>query len=241
MSGQDRLVAVADVLGFTQMVLSNPLEWVLRNPVDFIRRCLRHSAHQSGWPGDYSPTLEETRSQRRVGVAWFSDTIVLYALSDSNEHCEAVVETAAWLVFETFHGRHTPLRVGIDYDEFHADDENNIFVGRALIGAYHLEQAQDWVGGAFTNRASDRVTGIGVDDFITAYSVPTKSLLPSPMALKWFAIPHQPFQLRFEPPGLELASAPSVEVSESIRRKWQNTKEFHRTACEVCVANRRGA
>src|SRR5215470_3319709 len=125
--GSHRLVAVADVLGFTQTVLTRPLDWALRNVVEFLRKCLRHSTHQAGWPSDYSPSLAEMRAQERVGVAWFSDTILLYALSDSDSHANTFVQTVAWFVFETFHGRHTPVRVGIDYGEFYHEDENSIF------------------------------------------------------------------------------------------------------------------
>src|SRR4051812_6969082 len=99
------MVAVADVLGFTQTVLSRDLDWVMRNVVDFLRKCLRHSAHQQGWPAGYTPTLAEIRSQERVGLAWFSDTILLYSLSDSDAHANEFVQTVAWFVFETFHGR----------------------------------------------------------------------------------------------------------------------------------------
>jgi hypothetical protein len=241
MSEERRLVAVAALLGFTETIRTQPLSSVVAGPVAFVRRCLRHSSHQSGWPSDYLPTLAEIRAQNRVGVAWFSDTILLYALSDGDEHAKAVVETAAWLQFETFHGVRTALRIGIDYDEFYADAEASVFVGKALVNAYHLEEAQEWVGGALTPEAAARVRATGDESYLADYNVPFREESRRSATLAWIEIPHQPSQLRFEPLAQALADAANESIRQSIRRKWRNAKVYHDSQCEICRLNCRGA
>jgi hypothetical protein len=239
MESERRIVAVADVLGFTETVLRQPLEKVISGPITFLGKCLRHSGHQQGWPLDHSPTIAEIRAQNRVGIAWFSDTILVYALSDSNEHTKAVVETCAWLQFETFHGTHTALRIGIDYGAFYADVERSVFVGPALIGAYRLEEAQDWVGGAFTVAAGVRASSADVLDYIEDYNVPFTPVGKMMPALNWISIPHQAEQLRFRPLPQTLANAPDEQTRERIVRKWRNAEIFHEARCEMCRSNRR--
>jgi hypothetical protein len=41
-----------------------------------------------------------------------------------------------------------PFRGGIAYDEMYVDENNEIFLGRALTKAYELEGAQEWIGSA---------------------------------------------------------------------------------------------
>ncbi len=193
-----RVVAVGDILSFTKTVLSNPLDAVIRGPVEFLMKALHHSAHQGPWPTE-RPKLHDLRSQTRVGLAWFSDTVVLFALDDSDVAAGNVVETAGWLLYETFHASNTRMRIGVDYGEFHIDEDNGIYVGPALVHAYQLEEAQEWCGGALTSGAAARVASTSAESWTVDYAVPVKAAckVTSDRAINWVYAPHMNLPLEW--------------------------------------------
>jgi len=238
---EKRVVAVGDLLGFTRTVLSTPLDVVMDGPVTFLMKALRHSAHREDWPWS-KPTAQDLRSQKRVGLAWFSDTVLLYALDDSDEAAANVVETAAWLLYETFHASSTRMRIGVDYGEIHIDEVNGLYVGSALVHAYQLEEAQDWTGGALTQAAGDRLVGTGAEPWIVKYSVPLKEEceIVADHAINWVYTPHLTLPMAWSPRNPEPTDEDFARYP-TIVPKWRNTKAFHDAVCESCRMLRTGA
>ena len=127
------LVAVCDILGFRKMVLSQDVQQLIDGDLSLFRRLVGFSVEQGEMP-QLPPELKVLREQHRVGFAWFSDTVVIYATSDDDASCNNVLETVGRLLFTTMWSQ-TRLRVGIGYGQFFADTINEIYVGPALVEA----------------------------------------------------------------------------------------------------------
>ena len=230
-----RTVAVCDILGFSDLVARHTLDHVVDDALGWFRKALHHSIHKNDFP-EATPTMEELQASERVGLAWFSDTVLLYTKYDSDDAMSELIATVAWLLFETILTG-TRIRAGLAYGEVFIDPTNALFVGKPIIEAYHLEQAQEWSGGALATSAQNRVPewargGDYADWFIKPYRVPLKdrqTFLTS--AVDWTAGIHPAgFELRWSkdspsPSEREWAERPDV------CRKWQNTKRFHDSVC----------
>jgi hypothetical protein len=79
-----RMVAVCDVLGFSKLIMSKSLEDVLKYDCAYLRRLAYFCVTQENVPDD-APSYLEYRINGRVGFAWFSDTIFLYALQNHDD------------------------------------------------------------------------------------------------------------------------------------------------------------
>ncbi|MDQ7779337.1 MAG: hypothetical protein RDV41_06465, partial [Planctomycetota bacterium] len=77
-------------------------------------------------------------------MGWFSDTILIYGLDGTSEASRKVLETVGWLLLYSLLGTRLRIRAGVDFGELHVDQASEIFVGKALVGAHDLEEAQDW-------------------------------------------------------------------------------------------------
>ena len=65
-----------------------------------------------------APTLTDINTHAKVGIAWFSDTILLYTREDSDDCIRALLGTVGWLLFETILEGHTRIRAGVAYGKW---------------------------------------------------------------------------------------------------------------------------
>jgi len=242
----NRTVAVCDVLGFRKLVTDYPLNDVVNNALAFFRKTLHHSTHHDGFPED-PPSLKELRNESRVGVAWFSDTVFFYSLADTDEDCRKVIESTAWLLFETMLYPYTRVRAAVSYGEVFLDDENGLFVGRPIVEAYELQSLQNWSGGALAPSVEHRIPEHVLSEkpfqwYFTDYPVPLKHHDPRfakvRLAVDWTRGIHdyQAFQWS------KKSSEPTTEdrtSSPDIVTKWINTRDFHLAKCDFCGKRQR--
>ena len=240
-----RFVALCDILGFKSLVRTTSLDRLLESDLGFLRRIMGHALGQGEFPAD-PPQLQALRAQGRTGFAWFSDTVLIYGKDNHEDSRRAVLETVGWLLFESVRTR-TRMRAGVAYGDFHADPENELFVGPAIVDAYELEQAQEWMGGALTPSAAEQVpprttSGARYQWWVCEYSVPLKahsSVNPSALAINWTQGIHNPgFQLHWSRERAEPSEAERAR-DISLVLKWQHTREFHRAVCEGCFPENR--
>lgn len=183
------LVAVCDILGFSDLVLKGELRSVIES-YSFFRKIAYHSLLQGAFP-ENTPTRDETDRHPYVGIEFFSDTILLYTRVDSDANCMDLLRIVSWLLFENMFHKPTRLRAGIAYDEVYIDDVNGIFVGKAIVEASKLEKAQQWSGGALNLGAEERLnqyvdSPCFVDWPIVRYDVPLKKKdYQSNVAINW--------------------------------------------------------
>ena len=119
----NRTIAVCDILGFTRLMTESPLNEVINNALGFFRSTLHHSTHHGRFPQE-PPNLRDLKDQSRVGLTWFSDTVLLYSFDDTDEDSRRVIESTAWLLFETVTSASTRIRASVSYGEVFIDDEN---------------------------------------------------------------------------------------------------------------------
>jgi hypothetical protein len=132
------LIAMCDVLGFSDFVRAHPVEEVyaayftLRNKV---RSFQRMAGYTSGVQ-QAVPVLD--------GVV-FSDTVLFWASATGAP--ETLPMSLAFLLAQTIGSM--PLRIGFAFGKCVIDPGNDVYIGPPIIDAYHTERRQEWVGGAY--------------------------------------------------------------------------------------------
>lgn len=240
-----RLIAVCDILGFKKLVNNQNLDKLINEDLSLFRRLVAYSVNHGGVP-ELPPQLKTIREQDRVGFAWFSDTLLIYAKDDEDISCRNVLETVGWLLFSTMQ-THTRLRCGISYGELYAEPENELFIGLAIVEAYELEKAQEWAGAALSESAARRIperktNGQRYQWWVCNYTVPLKppkqglNVNCSNLAIDWTqGIHKKPFDLKWSPSHDEPTLA-ERQKDESTCCKWENTCRFHREVCITCFS-----
>lgn len=239
-----RFVAVFDILGFKNLVDNRDIRELVTGDLALFRRLVGFSLNHGEVP-ELPPQLRTIREQGRVGFAWFSDTLFIYAKDDADLSCRNVLESVGWLLFNTM-WKSTRLRGGISYGEFYAEPENEIYVGSAIVEAYKLEQAQQWAGAALAESAASRIparttTGERFQWWVCKYAVPLKrnaDVCCSNLAVDWTQGIHERLELKWAPSQDEPTEAEKVE-RESDYQKWVNTRRFHEEVCITCYSTNR--
>ncbi len=229
------MIAVCDILGFRNLVQDNPLEDVVDKALNWFRQALYHSIRKDGWPSE-APPLREIQEQANVGVAWFSDTILLYTLKDDDESVRALVSSVGWLTFETILAGTMRVRSGISYGKVYLNPENALYVGTPIIEAYEMEQSQAWCGAALTAAAVARVPswargGEFADWSLVPYDVPLKQGPIRTLAVNWTLGYHGPFFSLDWSKNSPEPTAMDWERQPGVCEKWRNTKAFHDSVC----------
>jgi len=232
-----KMVAVCDLLGFSNLVEGKGLKDIIDGDIGYLRKILFRCLHQEDIP-ENAPTLNELCDQERVGFAWFSDTIIFYGIHDSYESNLRVIEAVGWLIFHSMFKAEIRIRAGISYGELFVDPKNSIYIGQAIVDAHRLEKKQLWVGGALTDSASENT--YPDNPWLVPYEVPLRTKNGSRttkdmMAINWTFGIHDPnaFNLKWSVSEDE----PSLDYSKEnpdIVEKWLNTKNFHKAVCQFC-------
>lgn len=233
------MVAICDILGFTQHVRNNTADRVVSDVLGRLRKSLYHSIHKNGFPKDVPP-LSELQNHAHIGLALFSDTILLYTREDTDESIRSFVNMLSWLVFETMFMQNTRIRCGVDYGLAVIEPENSIYVGIPIIEAFKLEKKQQWSGGAFTEAACNRIPhyardGNDVNWWVVPYEVPLKDCgRMQTLAIDWtWGLHDRKFDLSWSHNSKE-PTPNDWQSNFDICEKWQNTKNFHDSVCVWC-------
>lgn len=229
---------MCDILGFSALVQSTPLDRLIDGHMAWFRRSLHHSLHKTAFPTE-PPAGAELQGNALLGAAWFSDTVLLYTREDSDEAVRELLATVGWLIFEGQSGR-TRIRAGIAYGEAHIDPDNSIYVGTPIVEAHQLETAQQWSGAALTPAAVERLpeyarTGEFIDWWVVPWDVPLKKgEVMQSLAVNWNFGVHAPeWRLQWsatqnDPP------AEAWAADSSLCEKFVNTRRFHVAHCHDC-------
>ena len=229
-----RMIALCDILGFSDAVCNTPADVVVQNHMSRLSQILHHSLHQQEFPQGPPPVAELTNqpgSDLPGSQIRFSFTDFMTAQAS---HWN-VVETAAWLLFETMIDQRIRMRVGISYGDVHIDAENHIYVGRAIVDAHRLERSQ-LCRGALTAEAAAHCQA--PNSWTIPYDVPCATSMGTQqtrrlLAVDWtFAIHH------FNGFHWSRSSPEPTQEDERTRPdivlKWRNTRDFHRQVCRSC-------
>ena len=230
----DRYVAFVDILGFSHLVSIEPLPVIAQK----ISRLIKHANSITIYRGGGGKPFGRYITQHMH----FSDSILFWSAPVVTEK-DAFVEGTG---FSMFIGiliacaatlEKIPLRAGVAFGQIYADIRNRIIVGQPVVDAYRLEQAQEWIGGAF--HASVDPKSILGNGQAVRYPVPLKAETQerTVLALDWVC--SQIGQVKTRAEGgrredlLEWIAERITEASSlNIRDKYSNTKTFFESRCE---------
>jgi len=136
-----RWVAYFDWLGFADLVQKEHLQYVLLLYQDVLKLVIEDLKKEgrSSWPIN-------------VHRKWASDTFLFYT-DDDSEGDFAAVEGFSRIFFCRATMRQIPLRGSLTIGSFHANEDDAIFLGPALVDAYKYAENQDWLGFVLTPNA----------------------------------------------------------------------------------------
>jgi hypothetical protein len=230
-------IALCDILGFSDLVKSNPLSSVVDDVLGWFRQALHHSINKNDWP-EIVPNFVEINKNSKIGLAWFSDSILLFTREDTNDSLQELLQTVQWLLFETMLYT-TRIRAGIAYGDAFIDPQNAMYVGVPIIEAHQLEQQQQWSGAALTKSAYDRIPQYAIEgkfaDWpVIPYNVPIKNNKTiSTLAVNWTWGIHDHLTFNWSEKK-EMPTSDDWKRTPSICEKWSNTRQFHTDVCEQC-------
>lgn len=237
-----RVVAFLDILGFKDLLGKNGADAIADKYSHVIH--LVKSFNRDLLPNSEEPSLFAIRSEE---TRWciskiFSDSIILVSLEDSEESCLRLL-LYVWRLLQACLSIQMPFRGGIAYDEMCVDEDNEIFLGRALTKAYELEGAQEWIGAvihediekAFPNIFNGTICPYLKNIFLK-YSVPFKG-----GARKRLHTMNWRFNLNVEEGTRSLMP---YSTDKSVIKKVQNTLKYAQDVVqsgEVYVSDRGNA
>lgn len=131
-----RWIAYFDILGFSNMVESFPVWFVLKA---------------------YQEALKESETYNLCGkFIFFSDSFIFYTKDDSQD-CLRDISTVTAMFFQNMFNKYIPLRGCLNVGQFYTNEENGIYFGRALIEAYRLAESQNWIGFVLSKNTREKL------------------------------------------------------------------------------------
>ncbi|QWR76860.1 hypothetical protein [Candidatus Magnetomonas plexicatena] len=227
------MVAVADILGFSSLVKQEPLSKIVNYHIKNLNNLLSSIPSSQELPE--SPTNEQIIREWLVGHTLFSDTVILYSLQDTREGYYAVIARANEILSRPIQFPALRFRIGISYGEFYCNPENNIYVGKALIEAYELEQKQNWCGAALTEAAYTKIKNYpAAKSILSPYDVPIKNgKKERHNVINWTLNTHP-----LEDKEYGWLSRENID-SDAAEEKIRNTERFHAEMCNQCKEHRK--
>jgi hypothetical protein len=255
---ENAMVGLFDILGFKNILFSIPLKEVVDVHYGYLREALYFGIFAE--EPKHDPTWEEIRDQNKLGVAWFSDSVLIYSLRDNEDNYCDLIRASAYMLMKTICCSYPPIRfrIGISYGEVFIDPEKQIYLGKPIIQAYKLQEKQQWSGGILDKFAKAKIPQYVKDQnypfpwFLIPYKVPLKlnekngfSVVNNDMnslkipitgcttmlAIDWTRFLHGSFTLNW---SKEKAEPDPGEAPYDVIFKWKMTKEFHETVCQFC-------
>lgn len=230
------MVAMCDILGFKKLVEMFPASQIKERSFGYLKKALKFSVEKN--IPETVPSVNEllkSLTNYRLGLALFSDTILIYTLEDTDTSVNNLISTLGWLMFATIGFSDVRLRCGVSFGEAEMDVPNAAYVGKALVEAYELQESQEWAGGALTPKAVERLP-TEAKTYLIQYKVPRKTKQPmETLAINWTIGSHEPGE--FPSPWNTITREPTTRdwfERPDVCRKWWNTVAFHDAMCRKC-------
>ena len=138
-----RWFAYFDLLGFTNLVRSNRIGYVISVYEDVLKTIAQKA---------------DPKKKSGLSYSWFSDTFILFT-KGSTEKEFALIEQASRLFFQRLILRRIPVRGSLSVGPLYTQQQKNIFIGEALIDAYEYGEKQAWLGFVLTPNVHNHVKG----------------------------------------------------------------------------------
>ncbi len=233
MSSNRRFVAHIDILGMRAMVQRNAeMAWNVLSGLANVRD------HISKLELSFIETARKEQLARRVHSVMFSDTIVLFTKTESDEDLQAILIAASEMLHKAMCS-FVPVRIGIAGGTFFFNIEESLYAGPALIEAYEIGEAAQWLGivateNIFKQAANERFQSESNRNVIEC-KIPQDKGTRQGYAVNWVAAYQHDFKVK-PPISVELfysqfehVFGPFLFLPERERKKYVNTTEFINT------------
>ena len=230
MQAHRRFVAHIDILGMRAMVRRSPeMAWNVLSGLANVRDHL----------GKLQLTNISTARQQMLAESvhsiMFSDTIVLFTKTESDEDLQAILVAAAEVLHKAMCA-YVPVRIGVAGGQFFFNIEESLYSGPALIEAYEIGEAAKWLGVVTTKAVYQQSIKAnfkaGTSNVVMPACIPTEQGPVPGYAMNWVASYRHDFKVN--PPistelfysQFEHAFGPLSELPERERIKYANTTNF---------------
>lgn len=168
----DRFVAHLDMLGMRELVRRDPdLAWAC------LSRIVQARDDIFDVELEILPDGRRVRIREHVHAVTFSDTMVLFTRSDSEDALRSLLILVTELYGRLLHFS-VPFRGGLAHGAFRFNLDAQLFSGPALVNAYLLGEGAQWLGLVVDEATANRSRHLGIE---TAQG--------SPMIVQW-GVPH---------------------------------------------------
>lgn len=225
-----RYVAHLDILGMSQIVEKNSDEaWrMLSNLVD-----VRDKA--TSYEFKFLETNKRVFVIDEIKMVTFSDTILLFTKGDSLTELRCMII----LLAEIFHKalcRCVPVRVGLSLGKFYFNLDKSMYAGPALIKAYRVGEAAQWLGISLDESVQDKALSLemktGGSRVVVKWTIPMKKGFKDVYVINWPAI--FAHDLKVNPPisteqfyqAFESTFGDFETLSNAVKTKYVNTVSF---------------
>ena len=229
-NNNSRFVAHIDILGMKKLMDKDPKKaWQVLSGLSLARE------HTHDIEVEFADTGKKATVASEIFSVMFSDTIVFFTKSDSDEELSLIVLAVSELLHKAFL-HFVPVRAGIARGQFFFNIEKSMYAGPALIDAYLLGESAKWIGIVVDESiflAANRIPLLsGKSAFVIKARIPHKQVTVDGYAVNWpAAFAHD---LKVNPPvSLELFYSmfshwfgPFESLGENEQKKYINTVEF---------------
>ena len=233
---ENRMVAVCDILGYSNLVREHSLQELIDYHLGNILNVIKSSIPVME-RNITSPTQLELLRTGMVGHVAFSDTVIIYSLNDDRDGRKNVLDAVYRLLCIPMNTPYYRYRVGISYGEMYVDRDEGIYIGKALIEAHDLEVLQEWSGAALSESATNMFKDYFPENsMLVDYDVPIKKDKTKRLTVvNWTLANHEivPAQKNWMW-RIEKGQRVSRYKDPQIERKVRNTEKFHFDKCVQC-------
>ena len=169
----------------------------------------------------------------KVHSKFFSDSVILYTMGNSDNDLTAILFAAATLFGKSLR-KCVPMRGGMGYGKFQVDPEKKIFMGESLVRAYQIGENAQWLGIVVDDVTATAAQRTILSEYVVSWQISGKngeqttcsvinwlkpyvdagSLKKSPITLMELYTPFEPL------------FGPYHRLEPRIKRKYENTISF---------------
>jgi len=187
---KDRFIAFFDYLGFSNYVMRNKHQ-VVSKRMNKLHKSLEHIVRAALSKKLYIGEGDNQKSitNYNAKVTMFSDSIIIFSENDSKENLMFLLLVSLEF-FRKCIANNIPVKGAISHGTLTADFERNIFFGKSLIDAYHLESELQMLGIVLDQRSEKKAREYNLVDIdspklLKNYLVPFKGGRTNHLVVNW--------------------------------------------------------
>lgn len=241
----ENVVAVLDILGFSNIMMTESIEEIESNYTQTLMGVLNFVGFTSvgGFILDESGNLEVAEGLWTISYGVFSDTVVMYPKKLIQNPIRAICEAVATTIDFALRTTDWLFRGGIEIGTFRHNQEHHLYLGTAIIRAHNIETEQEWsgciIGPETIKRFPNEIAELKKDRIIVEYDVPfkdrekIKKMFPDPpLALNWCY-----FDLGQNDERRKALCRLLTKAPHEAKNKLRNTIKFEETMREMGFAS----